>query len=174
LKALKDGRQKLQKANYSLTVPDRPEITSHNLTKQERDTLAVVKARSLSQLKGITEKTSQNIKRVFSAGLQSGKNPNKIASELNKEVDTISITRSRTLARTELANAHVQAVSDMYEQAGAKGVEVEIAVLFGVAPCPICKKYANRRLTVAEFRSIFPAHPNCECSSKPIPKDLDF
>jgi SPP1 gp7 family putative phage head morphogenesis protein len=139
------------------------------------DAVAIIYTRAYNELQGITDAMDQQISRVLAQGLVDGLGIEALARNLVARVDSIGITRARTLARTEVVSAHHQATINEYEQWGVLGVSVEAEWLtagFGV--CPECASNAGKVFTLAEIRSMIPAHPNCRCVALPIRKGQEL
>ena len=130
------------------------------------DRVGLAYTRALQQLEGVTEAMDQQISRELAQGLAEGQNPREIARRINERVDKVGITRARTLARTEVINAHAEATLNSYEEAGVEGVEVEAE--FSTAGdgrvCPECQSLEGRVYGRDEARGLIPVHPNCRCA----------
>lgn len=132
------------------------------------DRVGLAYTRTFSELQGITEAMDKAISRELATGLANGANPVQIAREISKKVDSIGIVRARTLARTEVINAHAQATLNGFEEAGIEGVEVEAEWLTAEDACPLCEAAAaGGTYTIAEARGLIPLHPNCRCAWAP-------
>lgn len=130
-------------------------------------TVQTVYTRAYENLEGITEDMQASIRDELSAALSQGWNPRKAATQLNREVDDIGITRARTLSRTEISNAYNTASARRYSQSGA----VEKVDILTSDPCPICKALAtNGPYPVSEAAGLIPGrtHPRCVCSIAPV------
>lgn len=145
--------------------------------------LAVIYARTFEDLKSVTQFTNARIRRQIADGLTAGltrglaegKNPKLIARELYKDVahhvDKIGKVRSRMIARTEIIRAHHVAAIQEYRRAEVEGVIIEMEWLTAADPCPVCANLAARGpYAVDEIEGMIPAHPNCRCAAKPVPK----
>lgn len=132
------------------------------------DRAGLIFTRTFTELRGITESMDQRISRVLAEGIANGRNPLAIARDINQSVDRIGITRARTLARTEVINAHATATLNGYEEAGIHGVEVEAEWLTAANPCRVCVALkAGGPYTLDQARGLIPAHPNCRCAWAP-------
>lgn len=131
------------------------------------DRVAQIYTRTYRDLDGITKEMDKRISQTLALGLAEGRSPRDIARDLRREVDAIGITRARTLARTEIVAAHAEANLSAYEEAGAYGVEVDAEWSTAADPCPICEELQGKEYTIAEARSLLPAHPNCRCAWTP-------
>jgi len=171
------ARSELRKAGY-----DVPSATGVDFTGKSSvavafnqpfsaDRVAVIYTRAYNELKGVTAAMDQQISRVLAQGLTEGRNPMEIARMLVDRVDKIGITRARTLARTEVINAHHQATINEYEQWGVLGVAVEAEWLTaGFHVCPECASNEGKIFTLAQIRGMIPLHPNCRCCALPVSK----
>jgi hypothetical protein len=74
----------------------------------------------------------------------------RIMNEAIKDrVRKVAKTRSNIIARTEIIRAHSTASLDMYERFGV----VELKILLGANPCPICVDLASKTWTIEEARN---------------------
>lgn len=131
------------------------------------DRVATIYMRTFRDLEGITKEMDRRISRSLALGLAEGRSPREIARLLRKEVETIGITRARTLARTEVVAAQADANLTAFQEAGVEGVEVEAEWSTAADPCPICEDLAGKTYTLEEARGMLPAHPNCRCAWTP-------
>lgn len=136
--------------------------------------VAIIYSRVYEDLKSVTDVMNAQIRRQISDGLTTGlargiaegKNPRTIARELvkdvNNRVDKIGIVRARMIARTEVMNAHEQALMAEYELAEkAIGTPIMLDVSNGANPCPICVDLAlGGPYTRVEAMGQLPAHPS--------------
>lgn len=126
-------------------------------------------ARTYSELEGITEVMDQRISRALTQGFIEGRNPRRIASTINAQVDNIGLNRARKLARTEIIRAHHIATINSYEEAGLKRVKIkaEWASALDGRVCPDCMYLNGRVFALSEIKSLIPLHPNCRCVALP-------
>jgi SPP1 gp7 family putative phage head morphogenesis protein len=143
------------------------------------DRAGLIYTRAYSDLKGITDAMDARMSRTLSQGLIEGRGVKAIARSLLDEVD-ISITRARTIARTEVIRAHAEASLNTYEQAGLESVivEAEFATAQDNKVCPKCKAFSEQDTGLGpgiydlkKARGLIPVHPNCRCAWIPIVKD---
>jgi len=130
-------------------------------------TVQTIYTRTYENLEGITEDMQTAVRDELSTALSQGWNPKKAATQLNREVDDIGITRARTLSRTEISNAYNTASARRYEQSGNVS---EVRILTS-DPCPICKTLAaNGPYPVSEAATLIPGrtHPRCVCAIAPV------
>jgi SPP1 gp7 family putative phage head morphogenesis protein len=155
-----------------------------------REQLQDLYRRAYENLEDITAGMAQTIREELSEGLDAGENPLQMARRLNEELEDITHSRLRTLARTEVINSHTTATLDRYERAGADTVRHgEWADADDDDVCPICSRLDGREYSIDEMRSgAFefepgpdepdylagtypirpPAHPNCRCTIMPV------
>jgi len=134
------------------------------------ESLARLYARSFNDLEGITRATSQRVGRVLTTGLATGQGPRQIALEMRKQVSTVGVTRSLTMARTEIINAHAEATLNRYEEAGVQGVSAlaEFLTAQDDRVCPQCEALEATVFKLEEARGVIPVHPNCRCVWLPM------
>lgn len=135
--------------------------------------VAVIYTRAFNDLKGITSVMDAQISRVLARGLMDGLNPMTIARNLANRVDSVGITRARTLARTEVIAAHHSATIGEYRRWGADHVRVQAEwQTAGFNVCPECQELEGRVFTLDEIDGMIPLHPNCRCVAIPVvPED---
>jgi len=135
------------------------------------ESIGMLYIRNFEELRGVTEAMAQKISRTLAQGMAEGKGPVAIARSLVNEVDGITRTRARVLARTEIIRAHSEATLNSFESAGALGVTVMAEILTAGDACPICvgleAETQAKPISIAEARGIVPVHPNCRCSWLP-------
>src|SRR5690606_29712322 len=132
--------------------------------------LELLYTRTYEQLKGVTAKASQDMSRILAEGVAHGKHTKQIDSALTQNIDSLNKTRARTIARTELMNAHTEAALDGYEELGVDELELEVELLTAgdERVCSRCQALAGTIYTVKEARGLIPVHPNCRCVFLPI------
>ena len=84
--------------------------------------LKILKARNLSELKGISDAVGQKITRIMTDGMLQGENPRVIARRLREATD-LGKVRSEVLARTETMKAVNTGTVDRSEKQGYAHVE---------------------------------------------------
>ena len=137
------------------------------------DRLGIAYTRTFEELRGITEAMDQQISRELARGLAEGRNPRAIASAINNRVDKVGLTRARTLARTEVINAHAEATLNAYEEAGVEGVDAlaEFSTAGDDDVCEECAALEGNVRPLADARGLIPVHPNCRCAWLPVVDD---
>lgn len=105
-------------------------------------------------------------------GLRTGKAAEEIAAAIDAKLNSINLTRARTIARTEISGAHANATLNGLQISGVRTVEalVEFALNQNgpAKPCPICVDLAGNIYTIEAARGIIPVHPNCQCGWLPV------
>lgn len=139
--------------------------------------------RTFENLRTISREAAEPVRETLTRGLAEGWNPEKMATALNQELQSVNRSRLRTLARTEVINSHSEATLDRYESAGVDVVShSEWATADDDRVCPICRPLEGREFTVDEMRDGSfelpgvsfeiqlrpPAHPNCRCTIMPV------
>lgn len=150
--------------------------------------------RVFENLKGITDDMATAVRQELTRGLAEGVNPRVMARRLNGEVEDLTRTRLRTLARTEVINSHSTATLDRFQDAGVERVvHGEWSTAGDSRVCPICQALEGRVMTVqrmregsfqfdaagddvpdslaGSYRLQPPAHPNGRCSIIPVVKE---
>jgi len=148
--------------------------------------------RAYQNLDDVTEAMAQTIREELTEGLDAGENPEEMARRLAGEIEDITRTRLRTLARTEVIHSHTTSTLDRYEETGVDTVQHgEWADADDDRVCPICSYLDGNEYSIPEFRSgtfqfaaeeqedvpdylggkyplAPPAHPNCRCTIMPV------
>lgn len=139
------------------------------------DRVGIIYTRSYNDLAGITDAMDTSISRILAEGIAEGRNPIDIARDLSAAIDGIGRTRARTLARTEVINAHATASLNAYREAGLEGVKVqaEWSTAGDDAVCPDCEDMEGKTFSIEEADGLIPLHPNCRCAWLPVVDDPD-
>ena len=118
----------------------------------------------------LSDTTADRIATQLALGLDQGFGPQEIARNINQELDNPA--RSLVIARTETADALVQANLETYREA-----EVELIEWLVGDPCDDCAQNAGVQVRIG---GVFPsgdeappAHPNCVCDVAPIVLTMD-
>lgn len=127
--------------------------------------IAILEARNLSELDGITTAMSQDIMRSITDGVLDGKGTEYIAREIDESVDGIGRTRARLLARTETMTAFNRAATTQYVKMGVDKVEWYTSHLENV--CEDCD-YLDGQIFDIGSAPPCPYHPNCPCILLPV------
>ena len=118
--------------------------------------------RAFDELKGVTATMSQQISRQLSMGLLYGWGPLKIAREMQKVIGSLSRTRARMIARTEIIHAHAEGQLDGFDLLGIEklGIMAEWSTAGDDLVCRRCGAMEGRLFTIDEARGLIPLHPN--------------
>jgi SPP1 gp7 family putative phage head morphogenesis protein len=166
------GRQELQGAGYqAMDIEEQGGIDAAMTAPFHADRLGLMYTRAFNGLKGITFQMNQEISRELTEGLARGENPLEMARRLNKRVD-VSLSRARTLARTETIRAHHVATIQEYKNWGAEGVQVQAEwhTAGDARVCERCRALQGRVYHLDEIEEMIPLHPNCRCIALPVDK----
>lgn len=118
-------------------------------------------------IKDMTEEIANDLRAEIQRGLLNGEGVHQIKQRVNK-VFEVSLTRSETIARTELNRAFNMGSLEGYKQSGLQG-EVEWSAVVDEKTSPICRYLNGKTVKLGEnFRytdgteyQAPPAHPNC-------------
>jgi len=91
-----------------------------------REKLQLLYTRSFTALEGITDDVGKEISRVLTQGLAEGVGPDEMSRRLTDRVDKIGKTRATTLARTEVINAHADALNKIFPGGAVANLEAEV------------------------------------------------
>jgi SPP1 gp7 family putative phage head morphogenesis protein len=135
-----------------------------------KEALYIIYEQAYSEILGVSDEVSKQLKRILADGLRRGESPYKVASEINKMIDKIGVRRAKTIARTEIVRAHNEGSLVMYEELGVQEVvaEVEWSTAEDDRVCPICASMGGTIFTVSEAHGILPIHPLCRCAWLPV------
>lgn len=145
------------------------------------DKVKLLAGRTYTDLKNVTEDMSARMTRALVEGLTQGKHPNEIGKEMSKVVD-LGETRSKVIARHEIAIAHSEGQLMAFEELGVE--ELGVAVEFMTSGrekcsqlakgedrrgcvCPACEHLEGIVVKTAEAHGMIPVHPGCFCSWTP-------
>lgn len=129
-----------------------------------QDRVEQLYTRNYENLEGITEAAGDAIREELSQGMVDGVSPNEMARRVSGRYDAIGTTRARTLARTEVMNAHHEATIERYLQSGLERIDIATT-----NPCERCAAVAaDAPYSVRQGRGLLPVHPNCRCALLPI------
>lgn len=143
-----------------------------------KSSLELLYTRTYESLKGVTTEMSTQLSRSLATGFVNGLNPNDIARDINKmfvkSIDNPTgkakmafIQRAKTIARTEVINAHANATLNNFEAAGIEEVNVIPEWVTASDACAYCLAAASKTYTIKEARGLIPLHPNCRCAWSP-------
>lgn len=168
---------RLMQAGVSLTADGSDEILERAVSVRQ---LQDIYTRAFENLQGITDDMAREVRTTLTRGIAEGWNPKKMASELNREIRSMTRTRAVTLARTETIHSHTEATLNEYERAGVDGVSHTSRMhAHDDDVCLFCRVTGGETYTLREFRDVSarfqgsvyrlapPSHPNCRCSPMP-------
>lgn len=170
-----DARRFLPQARVDAMDAKKPKIAGgFGPTSKER--IDLLRSKTYTDLEGITDAMSLRIQRTLTRGLTEGKSIAEIARDLSDGIEKIGVTRARTLARTEVIEAHAEGALDEYAEAGVEGVTVmaEFATAGDDSVCPECEGLEGNIYTIEEARGLIPVHPNCRCAWIPIMQEDEW
>lgn len=126
--------------------------------------------RNFRELEGITDEMDRQISRELADGLSQGHNPRRMARNITDRVDKIGITRSTTMARTEVVRTFNEHALTRYEEHGADQVvgKAEFSTAGDRRVCAICRALEGTTYEIDEARGLIPVHPNCRCTFLPV------
>jgi len=132
-----------------------------------------IATRTFNDLKNITIDMSNQISKILTKSFAEGRGVRVVARLLNKEVDKLTRTRARAIARTEIVHAHAEGQLDAFEALGIEevGVFAEWSTAGDDRVCAMCRPLQGVVMTIKEARGLIPRHPNCRCAF--IPADSD-
>jgi SPP1 gp7 family putative phage head morphogenesis protein len=122
--------------------------------------------RSFENIRGITGPMAAKLNTILADGIAKGLSPKQMAKQMTEQMD-ISLSRARTIARTEVIHAHAEGQLDSLKALGVEsvGVQAEWITAGDGKVCPTCEELsAKSPYTVTKARGMIPAHPNCRCS----------
>ena len=85
---------------------------------------------------------------------------------MQKNIQGLSRTRARAIARTEVMFAHAEGQLDCFQRLGVEelGIMAEFSTAGDDLVCTKCLPYEGKEYTVDEARGLIPIHPNCRCT----------
>jgi len=131
--------------------------------------LELLYTRAYGQLKDVTSQMSQQMSRIMADGLAHGKGVGEISRNLSNNINKITKTRARVIARTEIIHAHAEGMLDGFTKLGIKKVAgvAEWATAGDDRVCPDCESMDGEVFSVKQAHGMIPLHPNCRCSWVP-------
>ncbi len=125
-------------------------------------------ARTLTDLKGVSEVLATQLRKELVDGLVQGQNPRQIARNISARLITSRKSAER-IARTEIIRAHAEGQLDALERLGIEevGVAVEWSTAGDDRVCPLCSPMEGVVFKIKEAHGLIPRHPNCRCSFIP-------
>lgn len=128
----------------------------------------------LTQVRGITDTTREELRAIIGAGLQDGKSTEQIAAAIRADAPEIGRRRSQVIARTETAKAYTNGALLAYEDTGVVE-QVEWNATLDNRTSDVCERLHGKRISLAEAQANGfegfngpPAHPNCRSVILPV------
>ncbi|QDP55708.1 MAG: hypothetical protein Tp138OMZ00d2C19078241_40 [Prokaryotic dsDNA virus sp.] len=126
-----------QDAEYATSVEE--VITS----QPYQDRLAVTSSRVFEEVQGFSADMKADLNRILTDGMSNGFSPRRIAREIRDNMDT-QYSRAKRIARTEINNAHRQAIYDEDRRADALGVRTMLMHISALIPGRTRRTHAER------------------------------
>lgn len=140
-------------------------VSSYSRTPTDQKTIDILEQRNFSGLDGITDEMSKNITRTITDDVLAGKGVEKIARDIDEDIDGIGRTRARVLARTETMYAFNTSAKVQYDKMGVEQVEWYTSHLENV--CDDCDALDGQKFEIDAVPPC-PLHPNCPCILLPV------
>ena len=129
----------------------------------------------LTQVRGITDTTRDELRAVIKEGLDAGKSISQIAADIRANAPDYSAARAETTARTETASAYTSGALLAYEETGVVQ-EVEWLATLDDKTSEVCQRLNGKRITLEQAQKGGfgngikgpPAHPNCRSVILPV------
>jgi SPP1 gp7 family putative phage head morphogenesis protein len=121
--------------------------------------------RAFTDLEGVTGAMDSQLSGLLANGLAEGRSPAYIARQMSKQIRTLTNTRAKVIARTEMMHAFAEGQLDTFEKLGVDELVVmaEWSTAGDDRVCPLCEPLEATIMTVEEARGMIPRHPNCRC-----------
>lgn len=132
-----------------------------------KERLKLLIARTYKGIEGLTESMRNQLTQELTDGLLQGLSYNEVGKRISNRLG-IGLNRAKTIARTEIVRAQAEGQLAALKSLGVKQLGVEVEFHTAKTPCPKCKKYRGRILTVEEAEGLIPLHPNCKCAFTPF------
>lgn len=150
-------------------------ITSQPYT----DRIAVISSRVFEEFNGFTAAMKADLRRVLTTGMTNGDNPLTIARQLASRGD-VNLNRAKRIARTEINNAHRQAIYDEDRRASTGfGINTRIMHVSALVPGRTRLSHAQRhgRIVTAQEEAAWYQQDgnaiNCLCTPLTVVVDDD-
>lgn len=166
-RGIKNAHQALREQGFDVDAEELDRVFNAPV---HRETVRSIYLRAYDALEGITSAVDQEISRELAQGFVEGVGPRELASRLNERVDSIGITRARTMARTEVIRAANESTLDRLESVGIDEVtgQVEHLTAQDSRVCPTCRALGGSTYSIDEARGRIPVHPSCRCTWVPV------
>lgn len=142
------------------------------LSTPYRTRIGLVRARVFEEMQGFTAATRTDLQRVLADGMARGLSPRDITKQVSERTG-VGASRAERIARTEINNAHRNALVDQDEQANDEGVRTKL-LWFSALSSTTRPHHASRhgrtysRQEVDDFYSRDANGINCKCSVRSI------
>lgn len=125
-------------------------------------------SRVSTELKGLSDYTSQRVIRVVQDGITAGHPKDQMIRDVTEITKKISRSRAAAIVETELTRIFSEAYLDGLEMLGITevGVAVEWHTKDDGRVCKLCLALDGVVLKVSEARGLFPRHVRCRCRPK--------
>lgn len=163
-RGLHHADRRLDDAPEQLADPPRARVQLH------QDAIASLEQRNREELRGVTDKLSQETSRELLEAIDAAAAPTAAAAAVSERVDKTGKHRATLLARTEVPRAHNLAVVNRVRQ--VKGPQGRLKLVAeGAGDRRMCAECAAREgatRTANEWAGNHPPwHPNCRCALRP-------
>lgn len=181
-KGIRDAISELRDENVLLQSAEIDDITNRPI---HASALRNLYTRTYENLESVRDSVAQSVRDVLVEGFAEGKNPRDLARKITDRVDSIGKHRATLVARSEIINAHSEAMLNQYESVDSQA-DVDITLQHGdwqATPdnrtCEFCSRLSGTALRFSEMRGervefrgqVYrlkpPAHPNGRCTILP-------
>ena len=135
----------------------------------ENTYVQTVLAKLAKNVRGVTDTTKDDIRRLVGMSAEAGWSNEQLAREIRKAGADLSRSRSLTIARTESAAGYTGGSIAAYQDSG---VVSSTQWLMGPDSCDICQALDGTRADLgATYPGGYdgpPAHPHCTCVLQPV------
>lgn len=131
-----------------------------------KERLKLLISRTYKGIEGLTETMRNQLTQELTDGLIQGLSYEEVGKRIDNKLG-IGLNRAKTIARTEIVRAQAEGQLAALKALGVKQLGIQVEFHTAKEPCPKCRKYRNRILTVEEAEGLIPIHPNCKCAFVP-------
>ena len=113
----------------------------------------------------VGEDIKTNVRNILLDGYNNGKSQDEMAKDIAKNIDTISNTRAKTIARTEIARTATASDYVINKERGATHFTVDCRE----SCCEICEEeyhWGDIEYSIDDVEMLPPLHPNCRCYAR--------
>jgi len=136
------------------------------------EALRIAYTRDFTDLQGITDAMSQQIRREITLGMEAALPTREIAKNINNRIDKIGLTRAKTLARTEVGRSfRLASINDAESMAEEIGLDIDWHYLWDTAQDErVRSSHARRhgRIFTREEVLLLIGDPNCRCATPAV------